>query len=479
MAFVTSQAAFESVFGSEAVPEKKPQEIFFGQLGRYLKKKKNVRGAVELGKWIDAGKPIVAFTCREDVVEPLAIELGDKGVPYAVTVSEAGETGFVVREPDEKAVSAAEKEVLGSLSCTCMVVPGKEVRKKIGLSKEKDKTVLAVCNLTPAQAEIIRKLYGQYHDGAVIGLDRHQDGTYSLSVPAKKSIKRSAREGMDLCGIILEAMLTTGGPIAVIVNGQAAKKMEFDERLAKNFQEKGINLNRTPLWIAGTGFQYMKVTGNGFEYGHVRPGKASPVLEAQVQASTAQPDYRQLLISYTQRIPDKVVTYDAAEVLRHFQTPADAEELDFLDIKKTPEERMYARGETKAARQMDMMVARKIQGDGIMLMDGRYNEKLKHYLDEAAQLLAALQDDRVPAGYEPDDVESLRRIFADHKMEAEMYETAVENMRGLEALDIVHSVERIADIAKLIEQQEQGKEQERGRGEERGSRRKSHSGPGE
>ena len=69
MAFQTSNDVFDAVFGKEQ--DISPAESFLTEISDYMKTRVNVPGAVDLGKWISAGKPLCTFTCREELTETL------------------------------------------------------------------------------------------------------------------------------------------------------------------------------------------------------------------------------------------------------------------------------------------------------------------------------------------------------------------------------------------------------------------------
>ena len=448
MGFLTSNDNFNAVFGQEA--EKTPYEKFMAELGVYLRKKETNPYASEIGRCISAGIPLAAFSCREDVIVPMTDALYERNVPYIVIGTKDGKTGILLRKSDSEKADDAKKEVLEALSRRCTVLSGKDMIHNAAKVHETDKTCLAIHGLKPAHAQFIKEGYAQYLPDKKIGLDRMQDGTYSLIVMAASSIKKNARTGPDLCTIFLEAALKAGGPNAEMNGRYADSELRYQNGLAKSFKTEGVNLNKTPLWIVGTGRHYVKISGFGFTYGCAVTEGKEVSFKTEYQASIDQPDYRQLLVSYTSRIPYKEMTFNPDEVILHYSNISEEDYYDPLNASPTAQYRMWARGEKEMAGVIDKAVTIKIQRDDIMLMDGRWNEKFKHYLDELSKVFNALMMGHLPAGYEIEDEEKLKKIMEKYRLEGVMFEQAIIDLQQIEAIGITHTIERIADVNERI-----------------------------
>lgn len=474
MGFLTSAKTFDSVF--EDAPQQTPAKEFLQEVAAYLKKKSTVPWAKDLGLWIESGKELSAFVCREDVMFDMAEELYEANVPYMVTTTVNGKIGFLVKQTDEEAAMAAKSRMLSRKGRSCMVVSSKEMLHQIGQSRETDKSCLAIHGLTRGQVQIIQDKYAEYMDVPKIGVDRMQDGTYTVSMFAKNSIKKNARAGVDFCRIFLETMMATSGPNAIKNNAYAALEADFKSWLAADFKEKGVNRNKTPLWIVGASKQFMKITEKDFIYGHAVMKNGTITLETEVQALADQPDYREFLVSYAFRIPYKSLTYDQTKVMRHLSKANDTDEEDTLDNSPMSNYRVWARGEKKLAKAIDIMMTRKLQNDEIMVMDGRYNEKFHHYVQEAIHFFEALGLDRMPPGYDVEDIDVVKSIMEKHRMDGEMYEHTAQAMQAVEAIILTNTIERISDVNERIgikrEEIERNKELER---EERAARSKARA----
>ena len=474
MAFQTSNDVFDAVFGKEQ--DISPAESFLTEISDYMKTRVNVPGAVDLGKWISAGKPLCTFTCREELTETLAENLREGEIPYVVLFTETGQAGFIIREPDGDKADEIKAMTLARASRICKVVSGNEMMHFTAASKAKDKSCLAFHGLTQAQAFCIRDAYAKNFIGSQIGMDRMSDNTYTLTIMANNAIKKNARDGaVDICTIMLDTVMKTTGPNGSRNSYYAELEEEYRLRLAKNFQEPGVNLNRTPLWIIGKGTQFIKITATGFSYGHAIVQDDKVNLREELQAEDNQPDYRQLLISYTRRIPYKVFTYNTEAVIYHFQNKTEDDELDLADISPEPIYYVWKRGEQQLVKELDKIMTRKLNNEEIMIMDGRWHEKFSRYMAEAQAVLQALSIGRLPPGYEPGDLATIRSILDKHKMEAGMYEQGIEALKEIQAVPILETVERIVDVQKTIgitketiEREKQKEREERAAAKSRG-----------
>ena len=124
------------------------------------------------------------------------------------------------------------------------------------------------------------------------------------------------------------------------------------------------------------------------------------------------------------------------------------------------EEKLQSYGERAAAAQIDKMVSLKIQGDAVMVMDGRWDEKLHHYMSEAANILEALANGEQPDGYRMDDMGTLGEIFTEHRMDPEAYIGCAEHLRDVEAVVLKHSIEKIKDVGEKINKVTRGESRE-------------------
>ena len=471
MAFQTTNEAFESVFGREQ--EATPPKAFLDELSAYLQRK-ILPGAEELGRWIAAGKPLCTFSCREDMIQPIAENLYERSVPYAVTISVQGDTGFILRAKDKEKAKEVCRDTLEKKSRVCRMMTGMEVKQLLAKDKERDKSILIFSGLSASEVETFREKMSLYTKDTAFGLDETEDGTYKVTIFAKKNMQGENPDNVSLCRIVLETILLLHGPSGRQNQAKAGLRQHFRNRLSNGFREPGVNLTRTPLWIVGSGRQFVKVTGNGFEYGHVAVTNSAISFQCQFSASAEQPDYKQLLVSYTERIPDKMATYNLTEVTKHFKPELMPDALDKLDVSPTAIDRVYERGEKKLSILIDQMIWRKIQGKPIMLMDGRWDEKFRYYQNEVASLLENLDAGYIPQGFDPEDIDALKKILADHKLSLSMFENAITVMREMEVLSVSQSVERIADLNKHVEQRkEKAREkraQEREKKEERSTR---------
>ena len=461
MAFNTSNDDFDLLFGEET---QTPSERFHTDLMSYLRTKSNVPSAVKMAEWLADDKPVIAFKCRENVGLSVVEKLYENKIPYVTMISESGKLGFILRQCDKEAVEKANEEVLHEKSRFCTVISGSQMAKQASQSRETDKSCLVVHGLSRSQAEIMKRKYAQYFEAPKIGLDRRHDGTYDFTVFGRESVKRNSRGGPDICTLFLETLLETGGPDEARVNAEANMHSIFIERLAKNFDDPEINMNKMPLWIIGAGMNYMKVTSSEFVYGHVTIARNRELdFNQDAHASALQPDYREMLVSYAARFYNPIMTYNMSEVISHFGGANDSNHLGPSSLLPNSKSRAWARGEHEMSLLIDKMLTRKIAGDPIMTMEGRWGEKFQHYANTAKEFMASLTTGRVPKGYEQSEISSLQEIMDKHGLEGSMFSKVSKNFTKINAITISDTRDRITNVAERIGESRDAIEKEKAR----------------
>jgi len=468
MAFATNTKTFDTIFGQTG--EASPVDFFLDEISRYLKTKSSVKFAEAMSASIDKREPMSVFVCREDLVYDMSDEMLDENVPHVVVSAEGGKYGFLVLQKDLESIDRIKAVLLSKKSGICKTVSGKEYSRKKAMAKSADKSVLAISGLSDEKAYLLKQKMGEYFDVAEIGWDKMQDRTNTLYFDGKESVKKSVRDGVDMCRIFLEASIELDGSGGQARTAVALLEQEFENSLMNNFARKGVNLSKTNLYIVGAGTQYVRISGTGFEYGHIVLKDKRPAFSPEFKADGLQPDYRQLLTSYTSRIPRKIMTYDNAEALRCYYRATQNSEA--RDLRPSDRERISLRASRKLSSMIDEMVKIKISGDQEMTISGKWDEKFKHYCNEASYLLTEMAAHRTPIGYGIDDIKSLRALAETYGFEIDDYKKAVKELREAEIYLLTSEIERIVDIEELVEHiQAAEKQRQEERREERARRR--------
>lgn len=426
-----------------------------------------------LGKHIREGKPLMVFSCREDVCSGLVSELYAQQIPYALLASPEGQYGFLVRSDDQTKTEEVQKKVLQAFSRRCEILTGEEIKRQTASSQ--DKSCIALCGLTLGQEEIFRKKFAQVRENAQLGVDRMADGTYTITLPTKDSIRIDEPESADVCRAWLETILSCGGPGGSRNEALAEYAFHLRRRLAQNFREAGVNLNKTPLWIVGGGKQYVKITANGFEYGHGVTKDQQVSLKPSVKIDITNPSYRKYLVSFVTRIPYAATTYDLNQAMLHLKRKKEKEKIDMLDLEPDAQQVIMARGEREMGQKIDRMIKSKIRHDPVMIASGHYNEKFMHYADEVKAFLKDLAYDRIPQGYSREEIADLRETMQRFGLDGEMYANTISEIDTLDIVEITDTIERISDIEEILEKEEEP-EKEQERSQMRGSRDSRDSG---
>ena len=147
----------------------------------------------------------------------------------------------------------------------------------------------------------------------------------------------------------------------------------------------------------------------------------------QYTVDANSPDYQAQLTSYLSRIEDKTVTHDARQAQKHL-----AGKEASLNYSRNNDQRLVALFEKQITQKADEIVNRKIRSDPVMTLDGRWDEKLEHYLSEVAKLLDGARMDVIPEGYTRKDIEEIQKIGDSHAIKLEAYAPSITSMRNME-----------------------------------------------
>ena len=109
-AFGTGEGNLNGSGGSTGDRDELPVS-FMAMLEDYLRGRKEWT-ARSMYTWIRSGRKLCAFTCREDLVQPVIDVLMERGRPFVLVKESTGGTGFLIRDADSSNVKADTDEVL-------------------------------------------------------------------------------------------------------------------------------------------------------------------------------------------------------------------------------------------------------------------------------------------------------------------------------------------------------------------------------
>ena len=448
MAFKTSTEAFQSVFMHTG--EDEFINDFFDVLKKYLRSRIKYKEAKLLYDWIESGKSIYGFLCRQDLVRDMADSLIDENIPFLCVTEPRGDVGFLIRSCDTAGVEPLKKNVLNNKAKYCEMVTSEELKKRIMQERSDDKNILYLSGLSSEQVAIMQEVCDEELDDTV-AIDRMKDGTYTFSFYGKRTFEKKINQ------VIVLMLMRSMGFFSKENQRLARNKRLLDVAVAKGFEKKGVKLDKTPAWIVGKGNHYMKFDGNGFEYG-VAVSEGGFHLEEQYSVDISTPDYQQQMNSYLARIADKTFTYDTNQAIKHLQT-RNAN----LNYSVTNDQKLVRMFEKEIVAKADEMVSERLMENATMQTPAIWNIKLNLYMSEMAKLLDGARMDSLPEGYRKSQIEELQKICENYGLVAtdpetnrkkyalESYLPALSQMRHLELTIVQTTPKRVKDIQAKID----------------------------
>ena len=142
-----ANSTFERAFGTGREDARRDggriwmPDSFMAMLSDYLCGRKEWP-ARAMYSWIRRGGKLCAFTCREDLVQPVIDMLMEKGCPFVLVKETTGNTGFLIRDADSGRVKAAADDMLKAGSGYCEITTGEMAGIIYRRAKIKDRSML-------------------------------------------------------------------------------------------------------------------------------------------------------------------------------------------------------------------------------------------------------------------------------------------------------------------------------------------------
>lgn len=393
MSFLVSAKQFKQVFSEE----KNLSEQFMEGLMDYLKSHQYVNRLKEMYEWLKEDGEISMFTCRADLVNIMGEKMNLSKVPFVAVTDREGNYGFLVKKDSTNAVLDITKIVQEERGQICTITSLDGLKKIIGTSKHQDKGLITITGLTLAQMYLLEQKCMRDLNPEAIGEDMMEDGTYSFSIHGKTSFRK--KKTLGLC--LLETMLATNGKNAQINNKKITSHVKFQYQVADHF---GMDRDgQPPVYVAGNDNQYMKISRQGFEYGHAVKESGTIKLVKEFSYNSQLPDYYEQQLSCTSRFSDATVTTDTTELMSILTAVLSAKFLsqDEKDVKAE---------ETMLAGKICEMVEDKTKDDTTMQAEGQYAVKMTHIVTEISKVIAGAIENDIPPGYDKEDMDELKTI---------------------------------------------------------------------
>ena len=246
----------------------------------------------------------------------------------------------------------------------------------------------------------------------------------------------------DFSKAYLEMTFSLYGPNMDTKIRQIEADMKLNEVLKKSRGTK------KELYLCGAedNTRYMKIDEDGFKYyecAYDSEGKEQAILKAEVGADDF--NYDEQIQKYSDQFRDCVFVDNFDMVQAHLATEKVILHTD--RPKRTPEQDIISSFESQLARKMDVIIKKhilEIAASGENQLPVRGADAFNRYQEEAAKIIESLAENKIPEGYNHNDIAEIKECFEsankkiskkEMKVSPEKYLRSVEKMRGISTIE--------------------------------------------
>ena len=414
-----ANSTFERAFGTGREDARRDggriwmPDSFMAMLSVYLHGRKEWP-ARAMYSWIRSGGKLCAFTCREDLVQPVIDMLMEKGCPFVLVKETTGNTGFLIRDADSGRVKIAADDMLKAGSGYCEITTGEMAGIIYRRAKVKDRSMLVFEGLSEEEVYYLQEEAGPSLPGMAVGVDRMPDGTYMMTCHGESAF---GTKGSSFGTALMEAVMLCGGECADAVKERGKLRREYLKARASGFPDRDGTAD-SPVWIVGGGDCYVKRTRDGFEAGHAEELCGEVFLVIDAETGLKEEGYDKRLGSALSRITGHRCLYEEDEVLEYFRNKKD-----------------QYRGMKETGLRMLVSCASGIVSGKEERAGRNWAKRMTRYRDEMCHLLETAGRGAVPPGYGKNDILRLRKIIRVFGLDMERSQSAIDRMRGIAVLE--------------------------------------------
>ena len=414
-----ANSTFERAFGTGREDARRDggriwmPDSFMAMLSVYLHGRKEWP-ARAMYSWIRSGGKLCAFTCREDLVQPVIDMLMEKGCPFVLVKETTGNTGFLIRDADSGRVKIAADDMLKAGSGYCEITTGEMAGIIYRRAKVKDRSMLVFEGLSEEEVYYLQEEAGPSLPGMAVGVDRMPDGTYMMTCHGESAF---GTKGSSFGTALMEAVMLCGGECADAVKERGKLRREYLKARASGFPDRDGTAD-SPVWIVGGGDCYVKRTRDGFEAGHAEELCGEVFLVIDAETGIKEEGYDKRLGSALSRITGHRCLYEEDEVLEYFRNKKD-----------------QYRGMKETGLRMLVSCASGIVSGKEERAGRNWAKRMTRYRDEMCHLLETAGRGAVPPGYGKNDILRLRKIIRVFSLDMERSQPAIDRMRGIAVLE--------------------------------------------
>ena len=408
-AFGTGEGNLNGSGGSTGDRDELPVS-FMAMLEDYLRGRKEWTSR-SMYTWIRSGRKLCAFTCREDLVQPVIDVLMERGRPFVLVKESTGGTGFLIRDADSSNVKADTDEVLQAHAGYCEITTGEGAGIIYRRTRVKDRSMLVLGGLSENEIFYLQEEARADLPGLAVGIDRMPDGTYTMTCHGESAFESGSRFGKAL----IEAVMLAGGECADEIRERGIQRKAYLREKAAGFPDSN-GTRDGPVWIVGTGECYVKRTSDGFELGHAQELCGEVFLVIDVKTGKREEGYERKLDSALSRMTGHMCLYEESSVLEYFRNKKD-------HYRGSKENGI----KTLVGCASGVVSERKKRFPKSRSWAGR----MARYRDDMYRLLEGAGRGSIPRGYRKKDILRLRRIIQAFGLDMEKAQPALTRMRDI------------------------------------------------
>ena len=383
---------------------------FMTMLTDYLRGRKEWT-ARAIYTWVRSGGKLCAFTCREDLVQPVIDVLMERGRPFVLVKESTGGTGFLIRDADRSKVKADTEEVLQAHAGYCEITTGEGAGIIYRGARVKDKNMLVLGGLSGDEIFYLQEEARTALPGLAVGIDCMPDGTFTMTCHGESAFEPGSRFGRSL----IEAVMLAGGECTDEIRERRTRRKAYLREKAAGFPDKNGALD-SPVWIVGTGECYVKKTQDGFELGHAEEVCGETFLVIDAETGVGEDGYERKLDSALSRMTGHMCLYEESSVLEYFRNKKD-------HYRGSKENGI----KTLVGCASGVVSERKKRFPKSRSWAGR----MARYRDDMYRLLEGAGRGSIPRGYRKKDILRLRRIIQAFGLDMEKAQPALTRMRDI------------------------------------------------
>ncbi len=376
----------------------------------------------EFMKWCRDGGEITPYEVQGNCKNELKEMLDEKGIAY---LNPSNSNCFIIKEPDKELVRELNTQALIAKTNYYQEIDTSKMEDAIANSKNiKDKEILTLHDLDKYECEVLKNKCNNITKGFMVGIEKEEDGKYSVSVHAQQRTYCAEPEKTDLCKAYAQMAFSLYGDNMVMKKQQ----VEADEKLDLEVAAlKGCENTHYVIGIDNPG-RYIEITAQGFEL-HQAKMENENIKDYQLGfISKDDPAYEVELQKALDSINNKTIIDSKQKLNDHIST-------------KDRTERTARPEKDKKQKQISYMEKNVINKADEMIKNGPKKDELSNaspidafemYEREIGNIMDGVINGKDVPGYDKKDLAAIKEEFDKAGVEPSDYKNALNHLNNLD-----------------------------------------------